>query len=46
MSPGKFAALAGVVFDIMGCGAMCGALCALPAAALPGLCFSGENEIT
>jgi len=42
MGPGKFAALVGVVFDIMGCGAMCGPVCAM-GLAIPGVCFSSST---
>jgi len=39
MGPGKFAAFVGIVFDIAGCAAMCGPVCAM-ALPIPGVCFA------
>jgi hypothetical protein len=42
--PGKFAGIAGVIFDIAGCGAICGAMCA-NCIAIPGVCFSENTTL-
>lgn len=42
MGPGKFAAVVGIVFDIAGCAAMCGPVCAC-ALPIPGICFSHNS---
>ena len=40
--PFKFAGLAGVVFDIAGCGAICTAMCACNVA-IPGVCYARDT---